>query len=207
MNLWLPGAERIPTTHAGSSMVGGPAMCTHHITVSAKGSYNAIRGYLVSKGYEPHLLLDPTTGQRGQYLPANRSAYALEHPSGTPETNRQGAVNVQIEWVWPSMADDITKAPYFADIWADLIPWLEQLHVPSIWTFGYGSRSRSATTWRKGGHRGHVNAPGNSHVDNLPAPFPPRWHGVSPERKRLRHRLVRLRARIAYVKAKLKETP
>lgn len=185
MNLWLPGAERIPTKHTGSSMVGGPAICTHHVTVSPRGSYNFIRGYLASKGYEPTLLLDPWTGERAQFLPANRSAYALEHPAGMPETNREGSVHVQIEWLWPAMpnqyhANDITKAPAFADLWADLIPWLEELGVPSRWTFGGPlNTSKDPKVWKVGGHRGHRNAPGNSHVDSLSCRKPPAWE-LSP---------------------------
>lgn len=190
MKLWLPGAERIPTDHVGGLMLGGPGICTHHITVSSKGSYNFIRGYLVSKGYEPTLLLDPTTGQMGQYLPADRSAFALEHPTGMPETNRQGKVNVQIEWVWPSMSEDITKAPHFDAIWAVLIPWLEQLGVASVWTFGFGSTSRDALTWKKGGHRGHVNAPANTHVDSLPAVKPPPWRIRKPLTAKRRRQIV-----------------
>jgi len=162
-------------------MVGGNALCTHHITASSKGSYPAVSRYLVKMGFEPTLNLDPTTGQRGQYLPANRSAYALEHPAGQPETNREGSVNVQIEWVWPSMTDDITKAPHFAAIWADLIPWLEALGVPSLWTFGNpAATSRDAKVWRKAGHRGHKNAPANTHVDSLPCKTSPPWTVAPP---------------------------
>lgn len=203
MKLWLPGAENIPGPHqtGGSMMVGGPGICTHHITVSPKGSYNSIRGYLVRMGYEPTLILDPTTGQMGQYLPANRSAFALEHPAGQPETNRQGKVNVQIEWVWPSMSEDITRAPHFAAIWAVLVPWLEQLGVAPVWTFGFGSKSRDALMWKKGGHRGHVNAPANSHVDNLPAAKPPPWRSKPRLTAKQRRRIV---ARIHHLRRKLR---
>lgn len=174
MKLWLPGAEKIPGAHAkGLPMLGGNCLVTHHITVTGKGSYAGTKSVLLREGFEPTLLLDPTTGQRGQFLPANRGAYALEHNG--PPTNTEGAVHVQIEWVWPLMEDDITKAPHFAEIWADLIPWLDQLGVPRTWPFGFKSKSRSAVAWKAAGHRGHINAPGNSHVDNLPAVKRPAW--------------------------------
>lgn len=177
MNLWLPGAEKIPGAHSkGLPLAGGNALCTHHITVSGKGSYDGVKGILLREGYEPTLLLDPTNGKRGQFLPANRGAYALVHDG--PPTNTEGKIHVQIEWAWPSMADDITKAPHFAEIWADLVPWLDQLGVPRRWPFGFKSTSRSATTWKQAGHRGHINAPGNSHVDNLPAARQPAWPSV-----------------------------
>jgi len=183
--LWLPGATKINGPHSqGGTMAGGEGLCTHHITVTPTGSYGATREFLLKMGYEPTLILDPTTGERGQFLPANRSAYALEHPSGQPETNRQGSVHVQIEWLWPSMAKDITKAPKFAELWADLIPWLEQLGVPSLWTFGSPlNASRDPKLWVKGGHRGHRNAPANSHDDSLPCKTPPPWHQLKPKPK------------------------
>lgn len=177
MNVWLPGAERISGKHAGGlTMLGGNALCTHHITVTGRGSYSGTKAALLSEGYEPTLILDPTTGRAGQFLPANRGAFALEH--ATAPTNTEGRIHVQIEWVWPAMAGDITQAPHFAALWDELIPWLRQLGVPDVWPFGFTSTSRNARTWKKGGHRGHINAPGNSHVDNLPARRQPAWPGA-----------------------------
>ena len=185
--LWLPGAEKVAGPHsAGGTMAGGNALCTHHITGTGKGTFPGTRDYLVRMGYEPTLILDPFTGARAQFLPANRSAYALEHPAGQPETNREGKIHVQIEWFWPAMpnqynANDITKAPHFAEIWADLIPWLEDLGVPSRWTFGSPlSTSKDPKTWKQGGHRGHRNAPGNSHVDSLSCRRAPAWSTEQP---------------------------
>jgi hypothetical protein len=156
-------------------MLGGECMVTHHVTGTGKGTFDGTSAFLVRMGYEPTLLLDPWTGERVQYLPANRSAYALEHPAGQPETNRQGKVHVQIEWLWPAMSADITKAPHFAELWADLIPWLDDLGIPRRWPFGFTSTAKTLSKWTQGGHRGHVNAPGNSHCDNLPAPRQPAW--------------------------------
>lgn len=188
MNLWLPGAERIKGPHdKGLPLDGGNCIATMHITVTPKGSYAGTRDYLLREGFEPTLILDPTNGKRGQFLPGNRGGYALEHNG--PATNTEGRVHVQVEWVWPDMRHDITKARHFAEQWNDLVHWLDQLGVPRDWPFGFHSSSRNAATWRKGGYRGHVNAPGNSHVDNLPAPKAPAWPSgkhsdLSPKRER-----------------------
>lgn len=169
MSVWLKDAELLPGAKTrGGSMVGGECIGTHHITVTKKGTAGTVNDILMRENFEPTLLLDPYENGRYQFLPADKSAYALEHRSGTPETNREGKIHVQIEWLWYSMSDDISKAPHFFDIWNDLIPWMEDLGIPSVWTFGSPfSNSRNPVTWKKAGHRGHRNAPYNSHVDGL----------------------------------------
>lgn len=180
-NLWLPGAEKIPGRHsAGLPMLGGAGhYATHHITVSGKGSYDPIKGVLLREGFEPTIQADPVLGKFGQFLPANRGAYALEHNG--PPTNTAGSIHVQIEWVWPAMAEDITKAPHFAEMWRELVEWCDQLGIPRAWPFGFKSTAKTLAKWQTSGHRGHVNAPGNSHSDNLPAPTAPAWP-VAPRR-------------------------
>jgi hypothetical protein len=183
VNLWLSGAERIPGPHANGLSMDGSAgkFCTHHITVTPKGSYDGVKGALIREGYEPTLLVDPVLGRIGQFFPANRAGYALEHPSGTPTTNTEGTVHVQIEWVWPAMwrrfhpGLDITHAKHFAWCWRQVVVFTRQLGIPDVWPFGFHSTSRDVTIWRTSGHRGHVNAPHNSHVDNLPAAKAPAW--------------------------------
>ena len=158
-------------------MLGGNALCTHHVTVTPKGSYDGAKAALLREGFEPTLIADPVAGKVGQFLPADRGAFALEHNG--PATNTEGRIHVQVEWVWPSMSLDITKAAHFDDMWRAIVTWLDQLGVPRTWPFGFASTSRSAATWRKAGHRGHVNAPGNTHVDNLPAVKRPAWPSVT----------------------------
>lgn len=204
MNVWLPGAEHIKGKHSvGLPLSGGNCLATMHITASPKGSYKGTRDYLVRMGFEPTLILDPTTGERGQFLPGNRGAYALEHPAGTPATNTAGSIHVQVEWVWPDMRQDITKAPHFAEQWADLVAWLDELGVPRDWPFGFHSSAKTLRLWLEGGYRGHVNCPNNSHVDNLPAKTQPAWPLTPADRRRLRSRLHRLRHRIKRIRHKL----
>lgn len=176
-SLWLPGAERISGVHsAGLPMNGNPGhYFTHHITVTPKGSYEGAKNVLLHERYEPTLVLDPVAGKRGQFLPGNRGAYALEHLSGEPETNMEGQIHIQCEWVWPSMDEDITRAPHFEAQWQAVVEWARQLGVPDAWPFGFKSTAKTLSKWRTSGHRGHVNAPGNSHSDNLPAPTRPAW--------------------------------
>lgn len=196
----FPGAEQIRGPHsAGNPMGGGNCLLTNHITVTGKGSYTGTKAALLREGYEPTLLLDPTLGLAGQFLPATRGAYALEHNG--PPTNTEGKIHIQVEWVWPDMRQDITKAPHFRELWEALV-WFADAHgVPREWTFGFTSSSRDPVRWRKGGWRGHVNAPGNSHVDNLPADIAPTW---PVNRHRLRLRLQAARRKVRHLKHRLR---
>lgn len=170
MQDWLPGAEVIGGPHQdGGSMVGGPYKMTHHITTG--GSFDFLKGYLVEKGYEPTLLIDPIYGRIGQFLPASRSAYALEH-NGAPETNRMGVVNIQIEWCWNTMDDPtITNAPKFWDVWKAALSFARANKVPDYLPFtSFYSTSRDSGLWQQSGHAGHRNAPNQfqGHTDSLP---------------------------------------
>jgi hypothetical protein len=172
--LLFPHAEKVRGYNSlGLSMVGGPSKVTHHITVSGKGTSGTVIDLLKRENFEPTLLLDPYEGGRYQFLPPNKGAYALEHPAGMPETNRQGKVHIQIEWLWKDMSDNISRAPYFMGLWADVCAWSFAWGVPHHWPFGGPLvTSRSASIWKEGGHAGHRNAPGNTHVDSLAWPHP-----------------------------------
>jgi hypothetical protein len=167
MNLWLPGVDRIPGPHAnGNPMTGGPRRaCTWHRTVG--GTYASNRSYLVQKGFEPTVLWDPWTGQLGQFLPADRGAYALRH-IGDPPTNTLGTVHVQIEVVDRGSLIHLTDTPLKG--WPTLRAWLTQLGIPETLPAGPMlplGQHRSATTavWSKSGHFGHCHAPENDHTD------------------------------------------
>ncbi len=165
---WLPGAVRLPSDHGGGTYVGGPPRVVWHRT--AGGTFASNRSYLRSTGFEPHLLWDPRTGALGQFLPADRSAYALRHPSGSVQTNRQGSVCLQIEVVDHGQTWDITDTPLLG--LERILAWLDGWGVPRVWPLGppsplSGPRAGgNAQTWlRKAGHYGHCHVPGNTHVD------------------------------------------
>lgn len=148
-------------------MIGGEAKVTHHITTG--GSYDFLKGYLVQIGYEPTLLVDPVHGNIAQFLPASRGAYALKHT--TYQTNDQGSVNIQIEWMWDSMSNlTIDKSPKWAEVWGKVLAFARANGVPDHIPFGSinTQSSRDENLWVKGGHACHFNAPGNDHSDGLP---------------------------------------
>lgn len=165
--LWLPGAQRLASSHTGETMLGGPARVVWHRTVGQDFAGNA--AYLAQEGYEPHLLWDPTTGEIGQFLPANVSGYALEHPSGTTQTNREGSVCIQIEVADHGQSWDITSTPMKG--WPSIRAWLALLGVPEVWPVGapppLNSRQECPTdVWlTRAGHYSHSQVPNNHHTD------------------------------------------
>jgi hypothetical protein len=204
---WMPGAERIPNSHsAGLPMDGAKGhYATHHITVTPKGSYAGAKTALCREGFEPTLVIDPVTNKRGQFLPANRGGFALEHNG--PDTNTEGEIHIQVEWVWPTMSEDITKAPHFDECWHDFVEFARSLGIPDEWPFGFHSKSKNLAKWRTSGHRGHINAPGNSHSDNLPAAKQPAWPTkVSAARVRIKKRLRAAVHRVHHLRRKLRAT-
>lgn len=204
LTLWLPGAERVTGPHAaGGSMAGGPPRCTHHITWDALGPqgqrprFDNVRNYLVSMGFEPTLMIDPFTGRRSQFLPGNRSAYALRNAPGGVQTNRMGTAHLQVEWffspgciVGGERYDDLTHTPMRG--LDEVLAMCESYGIPSRWAAGVPTWRgvRSTATWtRTAGHYGHSQVPENTHTDPGPMPLsiapPPRPPAVKPAPKPL----------------------
>jgi hypothetical protein len=182
--LWLPGAERVPGRHAaGGSLTGGPPRCTHHITWDALGphgerpSFDGVRDYLVSMGFEPTLMVDPILGRVAQFLPANRSAYAIRNLAGGVETNRDGDTHIQVEWFFSpgcvvngKRYDDLTDTPMRG--LDEVLALCAEYDIPPVWAVGqptWRSSPRSTDVWLStAGHYGHSQVPENDHTDPGP---------------------------------------
>lgn len=156
-----------------------------HITWDSLGKggkqpdFDNIANYLGAVNYAPHLMWDPWTGKVVQFYPADQSARALEHPSGTPETNRMGSVCIQIEVFFsPGAVRDGKKYMTVAETpckgLPEIVKWLRSWGIKDGWPSGWPTwdgNSRSLTNWRgTSGHYGHSQVPANSHTD--PGPMP-----------------------------------
>lgn len=83
-----PGAIDHPITgRGGLTYVDAPWRLVLHSTVT-KGLPNYTS--------PPHVTINPLTGTVWQHVDFDKGAYALLHPSGTPETNRMRALQVEI---------------------------------------------------------------------------------------------------------------
>lgn len=169
MQLWYPPATRaVIRGQEGGSPVTGRPKCVLH-TTEGSSIAGAEGAYRVSGGSAPHFTISRTAVH--QHIPIDRSAYSLEHPSGTPETNRAGAV-IQIEQV--GFAADTADWPdsYYARV-AELVAWIhvnagvprQQISngIHADFTNPVRIPPREWADWS--GVCGHVHVPNNSHTD------------------------------------------
>lgn len=179
--LWIPRAERANgPLRTGNSMVGGPPRVVHHITwdrLDPRPSYDGVRNYLVTAGFEPTLMVDPISGRMTQFLPASRAAYALRNASGGVQTNRMGTACIQVEWFFsPGLTvkgvryDDLTDTPMRG--LDEVLDLAESWGVPLVWPLGepvWKGARRDARVWAaQAGHYGHCHVPENTHTDPGP---------------------------------------
>lgn len=175
VDLWMPGAIRVPSSHNGGSMTGRDKYCTWH-TYQCDYSVSAVAGAraLIRAGNEVTLCFNPIAGQTAQMLSPYVAARGLVNLPGGVETNRQGSVNVQIEVIARAerpWTQDITPAGRAG--LARIIAWLDSLGVPRQTLNGpigpgiSSPKTRSVTAWNGGGgHFCHGDVPENLHWDH-----------------------------------------
>ena len=162
---WMP--EAIKQTNirgaGGGSYARPPNKVVWHKTQgsTAAGAFGVYASMLAA----PHFTTD---GSRiYQHIDTNRSAYALRNVSGGVETNRDGAI--QIEVVGFSGTDNLAAVKNAKKV----KDWIEKTHgIPSRWPGGrppreYVSHSgfRSVANWSQSGNFGHSQVPENHHWD------------------------------------------
>lgn len=169
MVLWHPGAIRAPIAGqaGGTPAAGEPKIVLH--TTEGSSIAGAESAYRASGGSAPHFTVSPTALH--QHIPVNRTAYSLQHPGGTPETNRAGLV-IQIEQVGFAASSGDWSNEYYARV-AALCRWIaRQTGVPLKQVSGdihadYSNPVRipagEFAEWS--GVCGHVHVPNNSHTD------------------------------------------
>lgn len=166
----------------GGDHRGGPGKGVAHKTqgstlAAALAAYRA-------KGCPPHFTIDERGGLH-QHVDTDRSSYALRNPAGGVETNRDGAVQVEIV----GFSGRGMTAAQTATM-RRLMGWLEDAErVPWRWPAGrppqterdgYGERNghRDARLWDgTGGWYGHSQVPENAHWD--PAWTDVEWSAVA----------------------------
>lgn len=177
MVAWLEGVERIPNARSegGTYLDGVPWRFTAHTTEAVPKSLDSARLMAERHEYPPHLWAWPEKDWVAQTVRLDRSAFALLHPKGTPETNKMRAIQVEIigraadtptwpvewwEWIGRRVLRPIIDAGYPIN--------LTQI-APTTGTDGYGTGGAVRMTrdaWRNfGGVCGHANVPDNHHWD------------------------------------------
>lgn len=156
--LWHPSAKRaqIAHLHTGPLILSAPPRLVLHTTEgsTAAGALATFR----KTGDIGHFLISPT--ELYQLLPLSEYATALEHPSGTPETNREHAI--QIEQVGYARESGEWSKSYYRRI-HELAVWIHhQTGIQLDWD-GISFREperMSRTQWAFfNGVCGHVHVP------------------------------------------------
>lgn len=178
MATWLSGYKKQDFGTDGGSWTRQPAIIVLHSTESGDHGWP---GYS-SGSSAPHFTLDPLTGECRQHISLAEAARALKNPSGGVETNRGGAVQIEIigtcdperkgdsGWTflptytkWDSLAKvlkDISKACN--------IPLTEGVTWKAYpGSYGTGASQRlSGGSWNSyKGVLGHQHVPENDHGD------------------------------------------
>jgi hypothetical protein len=98
-NTRLPSGEHwglsisVETVPTGAYAPATPKLVWH--TTEGTG-FDAMVRVLTEKAAQPHVVIDPHSGRVRQMILLDQYARALEHPAGTPETNRAHCVQVEI---------------------------------------------------------------------------------------------------------------
>lgn len=189
VDLWMPGVARHSLGNTGA-MDGGPARAVWHITSnSSDHTFTNEFGWFTGGGADvaPHLLWDPFSGDIAQMFPADSRSLSLQN-AGSVRTNRTGKYCIQIETVFTE-GETVNGKRYntVADTpckgLPDIVAWLRSLGIPDGWPggapTGFVRDTVPMDTWiNHGGHYGHNQIPGNSHVD--PGPMPNNMFAGAP---------------------------
>jgi hypothetical protein len=174
-DLWLPeGAhwdlniEHHPLPGGTGPMTGGGNKLTLHTTESPREWIDAAIAQFGAGNGTPHLSIGWRKGFRfpvlAQFLPFDEYAKTLEHPAGTPETNRANAVQIEI-------CDRAAESGDWDDNWykalANVVTLTQhRIDIPSKCPRSFPGVRYSGAGWVKAaGIVGHCHVPNNSHWD------------------------------------------
>src|SRR4051812_25263972 len=165
---WYPAVERDPADDAGP-FTTAPARGVLHTTESPH--YPTYR-----PGTHPHFTVwldDAEQPHVTQHVPIDHASSALVHASGQIDTNREGAIQIEVAWY----AAKITSAPrQLLEATRKLMRWVEaQTGItrttvpfkpyPASYGAGNGVRMRVAQWKSFNGWCGHEHVPENDHGD------------------------------------------
>lgn len=163
-----PFAEWMEISGSSGSYTGGAFKIVHHTTEgsTAQGALGAFR----ANRSDPHFTVSSTAIY--QHVDTSTAARALRHPAGSPQTNRDSAVQIELVGFAGRPKDRVALHNL-----ARLCRWIEQQHgVARTWPMGApkppvngadpGGHRRDQQVWdTQTGHYGHCHVPNNVHWD------------------------------------------
>lgn len=155
-----------------------------HITVTDERHVHAAAQALVGEGFEPNTLVGFDLHIKRpfiyQFAPLDHASKALEHPLGTPETNRGGHICCQMEIA--CKVEDVAHFPdiqmyrVLANAWHLINDHLGKQHIPwHLWSNAVkdpsGVRLHPDDYEAADGHGGHRNVPNQPSEHDDPTRF------------------------------------
>jgi hypothetical protein len=174
-NAWLDGVQRVPNDHSegGTYVDGVPWRFVGHTTEVVPSSVAGAVALAGRHEHPPHLWAWPEEDWRCQTVRLDRSAFALLHPAGTPETNKMRAIQVEVigyakdspnkpDEFWDWLGEKIVKPVIDAGYAIDLTNVAPSAGVK----YGAWPGRMTRAEWRVfDGVCMHGNVPDNSHWD------------------------------------------
>lgn len=179
MTLRVSGFQWNPSPHRRAAAIRrpeAPPRLTIHTTETDPGTMAAVHANLE---WPYTFALDPARKVAQQWLEADGAAYALVHPTGTPETNHMGRRHPQVVIV--GRAANMHTLPNDQLEWlaAKIGPILDACDIPNRWLTPYRAghqgwtlaspNSPARMSWNAWGHFTgvccHQHVPGNDHWD------------------------------------------
>jgi hypothetical protein len=165
--LWHPAAKRleIPGVPDLTFVGGGHKMVWH--TTEGTSAEGAIATYGHTKSV-PHftIALQPdNTRALYQHIALDRASTCLQHPRGTPDTNRANAIQVEIVGFAAQSASFPPGLYRYLHLLAKYVH--EHCEVPLTEDVYWRKPRRLSPSafYDYSGHAGHMHVPGNDHMD------------------------------------------
>lgn len=173
--LWLPEGQHwsLHIEHKqlpdAGAFTGGNWKLVWHTAESDWQSVDSMWAVLRDKDAAPHIVIGGRAGFKNpvaiQCIPFDRAGRALEHPSGTPETNRANLIQVEVCARAAAMAgfDHMAALANLAVLVEHRVPIARK----SYHAFRPGAKRLSAAGFSRASsqHIGHMHVPNNDHVD------------------------------------------
>lgn len=162
--------QQVPATADGGSMLTATRRVVWH--TSEGDTFSGLLSTLRTTRYWPHYSWDPRTGEIAQHLSHDRAGRALVNSPGGCETNRWGALQVEVvgraATPFTNASDlrglDELMVRFRAAGVPDRFPAGSPLPYPA--SYGLHNPQRSISTWLGfPGHYGHSQVPENEHGD------------------------------------------
>lgn len=184
---WYPTADKSVKGNNAGSYTGGPFKGVLHSTEGSSAS-GAIGAFKANNSW-PHFLID-YAGKVWQFIDTNKAARALRHPSGTIETNRDSAVQIEVVG-FAGKPNEHPVAQWNA--LKTLMRWIETTHGvkpigpgrPFASAYGQNNLRFTSVEWDKADFwMGHCHIVNQTHWDpgqiNLQSLLPPVNSEVKP---------------------------